>query len=150
MNAAGFWFNTRFGFGLMNAFSLVKAASNWTTVPEKTVCVIKDNSLRGNRTLFYGIKREVRIYSDSCRGEKNEVNYLEHVEVNTNLDYSRRGSLEITLVSPSGTKVEVLTPRKLDSSDQGFRDWNFMSVMTWGESGAGNWIVQIQDKVRDA
>lgn len=40
-NTAGLWFNTRFGFGLMNAFGLVKAAVNWTTVPPKAICVIK-------------------------------------------------------------------------------------------------------------
>lgn len=33
-NAAGLWFNTRFGFGLMNAYGLVKMAANWTTVPK--------------------------------------------------------------------------------------------------------------------
>lgn len=37
-NAAGFYFNTRFGFGLMNAFSLVKTAINWTLVPERRTC----------------------------------------------------------------------------------------------------------------
>lgn len=41
MNAAGFWVNTRFGYGLMNAFSLVKAALNWTNVPEKYLCSIE-------------------------------------------------------------------------------------------------------------
>lgn len=39
-NAAGYWVNTRFGFGLMNAFGLVSAAANWTNVPEKSVCSI--------------------------------------------------------------------------------------------------------------
>lgn len=37
MNYAGFWFNTRFGFGLMNADSLVKSATDWVTVPEKYI-----------------------------------------------------------------------------------------------------------------
>ena len=39
-NAAGYWVNTRFGYGLMNAFGLVVAAKNWTNVPEKFVCTI--------------------------------------------------------------------------------------------------------------
>lgn len=39
-NAAGFWFNTRFGFGLMNALGLVTAAWNWTTVPERQSCTV--------------------------------------------------------------------------------------------------------------
>lgn len=36
-NSAGFWFNSRFGFGLMNAYSLVSASYNWTTVPAKAI-----------------------------------------------------------------------------------------------------------------
>lgn len=38
LNAAGLWFNTRFGFGLMNALGFVKAASIWTSVPEWSIC----------------------------------------------------------------------------------------------------------------
>ncbi|GLH05557.1 Furin-like protease 2, partial [Gryllus bimaculatus] len=37
--AAGFWVNTRFGFGLMNAASLVAHAANWTTVPPAALCL---------------------------------------------------------------------------------------------------------------
>jgi len=39
-NAAGSWINTRFGFGLMNAHGLVTMASNWTTVPPKSICTV--------------------------------------------------------------------------------------------------------------
>lgn len=41
MNTAGNRFNTRFGFGLMNAHGLVKASINWTRVPVKSICVIQ-------------------------------------------------------------------------------------------------------------
>lgn len=39
-NSAGLWFNTRFGFGLMNAYSMVITAANWTNVPDKQICNI--------------------------------------------------------------------------------------------------------------
>jgi len=39
-NAAGFKVNTRFGFGLLDANALVKAALKWKTVPEKRICEI--------------------------------------------------------------------------------------------------------------
>ncbi|KAH0548887.1 hypothetical protein KQX54_003949, partial [Cotesia glomerata] len=42
-NSAGYWFNPRFGFGLMNAYSLVRAAANWTNVPDKIVCAFKSH-----------------------------------------------------------------------------------------------------------
>lgn len=49
-NSAGFWFNSRFGFGLMNAYSLVSASYNWTTVPAKAIC--KVNIAKGQVTIF--------------------------------------------------------------------------------------------------
>lgn len=49
-NSAGFWFNSRFGFGLMNAYSLVSASYNWTTVPAKAIC--KVNVAKGQVTIF--------------------------------------------------------------------------------------------------
>lgn len=42
-NSAGYWFNPRFGFGLMNANSLVQAAANWTNVPKKIECAFKSH-----------------------------------------------------------------------------------------------------------
>lgn len=39
-NAAGFRFNPRFGFGLLNAYKLVKEAVGWRTVPEKFICAV--------------------------------------------------------------------------------------------------------------
>lgn len=39
-NAAGFWVNPAFGFGLLNAAEMVKYARTWVQVPEKSVCDI--------------------------------------------------------------------------------------------------------------
>lgn len=41
VNAAGFHYNSRFGFGLMDAYGMVKTARNWTTVPAHRVCRVK-------------------------------------------------------------------------------------------------------------
>lgn len=40
INAAGLWFNHRFGFGLLNAEALVTAALTWKAVPAKSICYI--------------------------------------------------------------------------------------------------------------
>ena len=39
-NGAGFKVNSRFGFGLLDAAELVKAAKNWKQVPEKKICEV--------------------------------------------------------------------------------------------------------------
>jgi len=41
-NGAGFWINSAFGFGLLNADKLVETANpnTWRTVPQKYICTI--------------------------------------------------------------------------------------------------------------
>ncbi|KAF2901142.1 hypothetical protein ILUMI_05043 [Ignelater luminosus] len=145
-NAAGLWFNTRFGFGLMNAFGLVRAAVNWTTVPPKAICVVKPYPLNNN-TISYGNPVTLTFETTGCKGTQQEVRYLEHVEVRTTIHYSIRGVLEIYLTSPAGTQVQILNKRKLDDSTKGFKDWTFMSVTTWGELAQGIWTVTVIDNV---
>lgn len=88
------------------------------------------------------------ISTTGCSGTSNEVTYLEHVEITTSISYPIRGVLQIHLTSPSGSKVELLAPRKLDKSTKGFKNWTFMSVMSWGEQVQGDWILSILDNVR--
>jgi proprotein convertase subtilisin/kexin type 1 len=39
-NGAGFQVNSKFGFGLLDAAALVKAAKDWKTVPPKRICEV--------------------------------------------------------------------------------------------------------------
>lgn len=45
---------------------------------------------------------EILIPTSGCKGTNQEVRYLEHVEVKTNINYTVRGALQIYLLSPSG------------------------------------------------
>ncbi|XP_012268604.2 neuroendocrine convertase 1-like [Athalia rosae] len=145
-NAAGFWYNSRFGFGLMNAFSLVTTGYNWTTVPEKGECNVEPD-YAANKTLAHDSPVHVTFATDGCRGTKDQINHLEHVQVEVNIRYSVRGALEMHLTSPSGTKVPILSSRKLDESGEGFVKWKFMSVASWGEDPRGTWHLRIADRV---
>ena len=42
--------------------------------------------------------------TSGCHGQDNEVNYLEHVQVYLDMDYSDRGGVEIYLTSPNGKR----------------------------------------------
>ncbi|KAF5288036.1 hypothetical protein FQA39_LY15532 [Lamprigera yunnana] len=144
-NAAGLWFNTRFGFGLMNAYGLVSTAVNWTTVPKKTICVI-ENSEGGDTTISH-LNPTVMIFNtNNCKRKGFDTIYVEHVEVETTIQYPIRGALEIHLKSPRETTVQILNTRKFDKSNAGFRNWTFMSLATWGELSQGEWLVTIEDK----
>ncbi|CAH1107633.1 unnamed protein product [Psylliodes chrysocephalus] len=144
-NGAGFWFNERFGFGLMNAFGLVSTAISWVTVPERTSCQV---TVHENATISVSQAVHINIPSDGCKGRRNELRYIEHVEVQTNINYTFRGALQIRLISPSGTFVNLLSPRKLDRSTHGFQNWTFMSMKTWGEIAEGIWKIHISDQTK--
>ncbi|XP_045469329.1 neuroendocrine convertase 1-like [Harmonia axyridis] len=144
-NGIGLWFNTRFGFGLIDAYKMVQMASYWVAVPEKRICKVE--AIRKSMQLRAGQPLSVPIFTSGCKWTGNEVNHLEHVEIRTNIKYSRRGSLEIYLTSPSETYVQLLSRRMLDGSPDGFQNWSFMSVVTWGERSQGVWTLTIKDEV---
>ena len=91
----------------------------------------------------------IQISSSGCRGQKNEIRYLEHVQLVVDLSHSKRGDVIIDLTSPSGLTTRLLSERPGDQSTAGFMRWPFMSLHNWGEDPAGTWTVTVQDLVRN-
>jgi len=60
------------------------------------------------RNFHSGQELEIDLVTKGCRGQDNEINYLEHVEVMLDMEYSKRGDLSIYLTSPSGKYRGVL------------------------------------------
>ncbi|XP_069043637.1 neuroendocrine convertase 1 [Lepisosteus oculatus] len=145
-NGAGLMVNSRFGFGLLNAKALVDLADPqvWTHVPEKKQCIVKDETFEP-RVLKAAGEIAIEIPTKACAGQENFIKSLEHVQMEASIDYTRRGDLHITLTSPSGTSTVLLAERERDTSSRGFRNWDFMSVHTWGEDPAGTWTLKIAD-----
>uniref|UniRef100_A0AAY4DIR2 P/Homo B domain-containing protein n=1 Tax=Denticeps clupeoides TaxID=299321 RepID=A0AAY4DIR2_9TELE len=130
-NGAGHDVSHLYGFGLMDAEAMVKEAEKWTQVPAHRVCMESVTpSKRSTHT------------SDGC---SNQVVFLEHVTVVVSLTHPRRGDLSIMLISPSGTRSHLLSPRAYDHSTEGFRKWKLMTTHCWGETAAGDWILEVRD-----
>ncbi|CAI9733773.1 neuroendocrine convertase 1-like isoform X2 [Octopus vulgaris] len=144
-NAGGFWVNPSFGFGLLNAMELINAArpTKWKTVPKQHIC--KTPTTESNKKLEDGGEVNILVSSDRCENSSNEVMYLEHIQVVMNIDHTHRGDLEIWVISPSGTRTNLLQKRPKDSSSEGFKNWSFMSVQTWGEDPLGTWKLIVKD-----
>ena len=47
----------------------------------------------------------IDLLSHGCDGQSNEINYLEHVEIQLNMDYTKRGDLSIDITSAMGKNV---------------------------------------------
>nr|XP_020864703.1 neuroendocrine convertase 1 isoform X2 [Phascolarctos cinereus] len=145
-NGAGLMVNSRFGFGLLNAKALVDLADpkTWRGVPEKKECIVKDNNFEPKSLKADGVIT-IEIPTKACEGQENSIKSLEHVQFEATIEYSRRGDLHVTLTSAAGTSTVLLAERERDTSPNGFKNWDFMSVHTWGENPVGTWALRITD-----
>ncbi|KAM9765973.1 proprotein convertase subtilisin/kexin type 6 isoform 1-T2 [Menidia menidia] len=143
-NAAGHRVSHLYGFGLVDAEAMVLEATKWRTVPPQHVC--SDTPERRTRHIHPGQRLNSSITTSGCSEEPEQhVDYLEHVVVKVFIAHPRRGDLEINLVSPSGTRSQLLAKRLFDNSKEGFRNWEFMTVHFWGERAEGTWTLEVTD-----
>ena len=90
---------------------------------------------------------EFQFSSDGCTGGDNRVDKLEHVVLTVSFIHRRRGDLSLLLISPSGTKSELLSTRRYDDSKEGLDDWKFMTVHFWGEILKKHYLLWIASSV---
>nr|XP_047932300.1 proprotein convertase subtilisin/kexin type 6 isoform X2 [Anser cygnoides] len=143
-NGAGHKVSHLYGFGLVDAEAIVVEAKKWKTVPPQHVCVGSldrvPKYIRPDHVL------RASTLSSACSEQREQhVQYLEHVVVRLSIAHPRRGDLQISLISPAGTRSQLLARRVFDHSNEGFKGWEFMTVHCWGERAAGEWTLEIQD-----
>ena len=142
-NGAGFWFNHKYGAGLINASEAVRLAKNWSNLGAMTSVsiplsslptTIRDNNASGSVKYF-----DTR----SLSGMR-----VEHATVTTDISHPSRGELQIQLTSPAGTTsrlAEKHTSYPPDPAD--YPDWTFSTVHNWGEDSRGLWKLKIADRI---
>ena len=86
-----------------------------------------------NRDIPSGGALELSIPTKACAGTVAEINKLEHVVLTISFIHRRRGDVSILMMSPSGTKNEMLSTRHYDDSKEGLDNWGFMTVHCWGK-----------------
>jgi len=142
VNALGRSFSHSFGYGIMDASGMVDLAQNWTNVPEQEIYAVKANI--GTVSIPPGSSRTAKMEVTDAGGAK----FLEHVQAHITLSSARRGDMQMFLVSPGGTKSQLLKRRPHDMSPTGFQDWPFLTVFSWGESPIGTWTIELQNDGR--
>lgn len=152
----------------MDGEALVRHAESWKTVPKQQICETRYYEAKAEIPRFKDKYVETSIFSLACNQDKNNltteslsslnnngseqgnaINYLEHVQAKITLKFRPRGSLKITLISPSGTKSDLLLPRMRDNIDDSFNNWPFLSVHFWGENAVGKWTLRITNTESD-
>ncbi|KDR13521.1 hypothetical protein L798_11434, partial [Zootermopsis nevadensis] len=139
VNGVGRNVSHSFGYGLMDAYEMVKLARNWKTVPEQHKCEV--SAPHTEKLIPPKSHVSLQLHVRECAG----VNFLEHVQAKVSLASTRRGDLQIHLTSPAGTRATLLARRPHDVSRAGFQAWPFMSVHTWGEKPFGIWQLEIHN-----
>ena len=134
-NGAGHDMSYEYGFGAVETFAAVDAASTWTSVDDvvtNATTKVVDTELPNN--VPAGLTSTITVTEDMA---------LEHVEVTLNVTYPFIGDLEIELTAPSGT-TSLFALERFDSQDD-YTDFTFMSVRHWDESAVGDWTLRISD-----
>ena len=97
-----------------------------------------------------GERLVITLESNGCKGNKNEINYLEHVQAVISVQSNSRGTLVVYLRSPMGTNSTLLDRRMLDQSTESFNKWPFTSVHMWGELPHGVWTLEIKNNAKNS
>ena len=146
-NAAGLSINHKFGFGRVSAKALVSAALKWKSVGEQHNCTVIGPLNKGN-IIPLGGTLELTVKTDACKGTNSYVKKLEHVQAQVSFRLSKafRGDVAIDIISPGGTRSQLLSVRRNDKDSYGLTDWDFMTVHLWDESAEGTWKLQFHHK----
>ncbi|XP_072433688.1 PC3-like endoprotease variant B isoform X1 [Chiloscyllium punctatum] len=144
INGAGYHIHHKYGFGLLDAGRMLKAALEWKTLGSQRKCVVNSNRQMKKAIPVKG-SLSLNLTTNACMNTRNAIDSLEHVQVTVTLSSICRGNLEISLTSPFGTKSMLLAVRSFDESQEGLKNWTFMSVHFWGENPNGAWILKITD-----
>merc|ERR1711879_12054 len=80
-NGAGFCVNLAFGHGLMDAAAMATLADpkTWESVGEQVNCTVTASEDEFPKNLTSGGQVSVEFTTDACKGQVNEVNFLEHL-----------------------------------------------------------------------
>ncbi|XP_063259324.1 proprotein convertase subtilisin/kexin type 4-like isoform X2 [Prinia subflava] len=131
-----------YGYGLLDAGLLVQAAATWTGTRPQEKCSVQAVQVPRDIGSRLSISTDVSSCSQSIRS-------LEHVQVQLSLSYSRRGDLVVALSSPMGTTSTLVTVRPYDTSQDGYKDWTFMSTHFWDENPKGTWTLHLENRGDD-
>ena len=117
------------------------AAQQWTSVKpqawvEAPPVQLEDGVMYENGTFSGGLPiKEGGVLSTIEITQEmlsdNNFEALEHITVRVWIDHTRRGDVEVHLLSPNGIQSMLAEKRNADRDRNGFPGWRFMSVKHW-------------------
>ncbi|KAG8725276.1 pheromone processing endoprotease [Ceratobasidium sp. 395] len=156
--AVGRPYSYKYGYGSIDAWVYVQAAKTWNLVKPQAFLELKPTVLGGadisrafwgemkGGTLIPegGVKSEVEVTADMLRERNFEK--LEHITIKVWITHTKRGDVEVELVSPKGIKSVLAAKRRYDQDEKGFPGWRFMTLKHWDEDPVGKWTIRVSDQ----
>ena len=139
--ALGRSFSHQFGYGKLDAWAMVEAAKTWRLVKpqawfesppiqlENGVYNVQDKFSGGLMIGHDGVESSFEVTSVML--SENNFDILEHVTVRVWIQHTRRGHVDVSLLSPNGIRSMLAEKRPADLADDGFPGWRFMTVKHW-------------------
>jgi len=138
-NGANLHINHKYGFGLVNTKQAIELAIKWDNLAEEKF--IESSS-----------DVNISIPDNNDNGINNVISIEENISIEfidiyfNASDHEKLGDLEITLISPYGTK-SILAQKHAEAFEGNFRynNWRFGTMRHLNEYSKGNWILQVKD-----
>ncbi|OBA19290.1 hypothetical protein METBIDRAFT_33480 [Metschnikowia bicuspidata var. bicuspidata NRRL YB-4993] len=146
MTAFGQKYSNKYGFGKLDAEVLIEQAKAWKNVKPQAWHYSDLQTV--NQKLKPKRGEESSIISSIITVTKENLQVMnfeqvEHVTVKVNIGSQTRGLLDVKLVSPFGVVSQLTKKREYDTAKKGLENWTFMSVAHWGETGLGDWKLEV-------
>lgn len=139
--ATGHHYSYKYGYGALNGVEYVNAALNWKSVkPQGWIEMPTMQIANGTMDIFHNFEGGEHITRDGVTSKvsvtqdlmnQNNLEKLEHITVKVWIEHTRRGDVEVELVSPNGIKSILAGKRHSDTATSGYPGWQFSTVKHW-------------------
>ncbi len=145
-NGGGLHYSEDYGYGLINAFNVVRMAEVWNILNPNAATSKNESVATGT---FQIAKPIADLATTTYTFSVSQNVSLEHVDLTLNLTHSNFTNLRISLMSPDGTTMSLYngSTGTASTSDYGL-SYTFGIDGLRGESSFGTWTLQIQDVVK--
>ncbi|KAG8217632.1 peptidase S8/S53 domain-containing protein [Butyriboletus roseoflavus] len=155
--ASGRPFSYKYGYGQLNAYAFVTAAQNWALVKPQawfhpSAVQLNNGSLSDPEGTMTGgvpippggVNSTFTVTNDTLL--EHNLEGLEQLTITVWISHSKRGDVEVELISPNGIKSILAAVRRQDFATVGFKGWQFMTLKHWGENPVGDWTIRVSDQ----
>ncbi|MCJ2183911.1 S8 family serine peptidase [Novosphingobium sp. 1949] len=144
-NGGGLHFNEAFGYGFLNVHDAVRLAETWTSQQTYANLATTSETVKVGQTLVAGQNDFISVAIDV-----DQALSVEQVQLSMDLRWTETGNLDVYLVSPDGTRVQLVYDLPDVDRVGSIRNFTFSSVASMGEQSAGTWTLEVYNRNPDA